>query len=303
MFKRWKGFAMVLTGGMFWGLSGTVAQKLFVEEGFTPGFLVCIRLVVAGALLLLFASFGEKRRQVFGVWKDHESRIRLVVFGLIGMLGVQYTYFASIEKGNAAAATLLQYLAPLLVVVYQAWLKSKLPSGRETLAVAFALVGTLLLVTNGSWHSLSISTAAVVWGLLSAVGLAFNAIYPSELQRKWESTVILGWAMVVGGAALALINRPWNAVGMHWSWVSAAEVIYVVIFGTLVAFYLFIDSLRYVTSTEASLLSIIEPLVAVLASVFWLKVPLGFYEGIGGVCILVTVAILAVRKAEPKVSD
>ncbi|MBL0386371.1 EamA family transporter [Tumebacillus sp. ITR2] len=287
---------MVLIGGAFWGLSGTVAQKLFVEEGFTPEFLVCLRMLVAGILLLLIALIGERREQVLGVWKDTGSRVRLIVFGIIGMLGVQYTYFVAIEEGNAATATLLQYLSPLLVVIYQAWVNSRMPSGREGLAVMTALVGTLLLVTNGSWHNLSISTAAVVWGLLSAVGLAFNTIYPSELQRKWDSTVIVGWAMVIGSIALAVINQPWNATGMHWSWVSVAEVVFVVLFGTLIAFYLFVDSLRYLTSTEASLLSIIEPLVAVLASVVWLKVPFGFYEGVGAVCILLTVTILSLGR-------
>ena len=42
----------------------------------------------------------------------------MILFGLFGMLAVQYTYFASIKEGNAAVATLLQYLAPIFITVY-----------------------------------------------------------------------------------------------------------------------------------------------------------------------------------------
>ena len=43
---------------------------------------------------------------------------KMILFGLFGMLAVQYTYFASIKEGNAAVATLLQYLAPIFITVY-----------------------------------------------------------------------------------------------------------------------------------------------------------------------------------------
>ncbi|PWK11360.1 DMT family transporter [Tumebacillus permanentifrigoris] len=291
--QRSKGFAMVLAAGTFWGLSGTVAQKLFQEEGFTTEWLVVVRMLTAGVLLLGLSAFGAGREQVLGVWKDSGMRVRLIVYGVFGILGAQYTYFAAIEAGNAAAATLLQYLAPLFVMVFQAWRVSRMPDGRECTAVVTALVGTFLLVTNGSVHDLSIPTQALLWGLVSALGLAFNTIYPGPLLRAWDSSVILGWGLVIGGVAVALADRPWNASGMHWSWVSVSYVAFVILFGTLIAFYLYLDSLRYITVTETSLLAIIEPLVSVLASVLWLKVPLGFWEAVGAACILITVTILS----------
>ncbi|TCP59618.1 threonine/homoserine efflux transporter RhtA [Tumebacillus sp. BK434] len=296
MNARVKGFSMVLIGASFWGLSGTVAQKLFVEYAFTTGYLVTLRLLIAGVLMLGMAWLRGKRADLIGVWKDPRDRVGVIVFGVLGMLGVQYTYFSAIETGNAATATLLQYLAPLLVTVYLAVQLRKMPRAVEFVAVLLALLGTALLVTNGRWDGLSVPGIALFWGLISAVALAFYTLYPVGLLKRWGSEVIVGWAMLIGGVGLLLIERPWTATGQVWTGMSVALVLFVILFGTLIAFFLYLDSMRFLSPSETSLLACIEPLVAVVASVVWLHVPLGLLEIVGGLCIVGTVVILSLPK-------
>lgn len=292
---RYKGLAMVLVAATLWGLSGTVAQRLFQDEGFTPGWLVTMRLLISGILLLILGGFRKNFNQVFAVWNAPKDRIRLVIFGIIGMLGVQYTYFAAIQTGNAATATLLQYLAPLFIMVYLAIKYKRVPSFQEFIALGFALLGTFLLVTNGSLHQLSVSSVSIAWGLSSAIALAFYTLYPSGLLQRWGSEAIIGWGMIIGGIALCPIASPWQIQGQHWSVITGLLVSFVIVFGTAIAFYLYIDSLRYITPTEASLLASAEPLSAVAASVIWLRLPLSLFEGIGGLCIVSTVLMLSLR--------
>lgn len=296
---RYRGLAMVLVGATLWGLSGTVAQRLFQDEGFTPGWLVTMRLLISGILLLILGGFRKNFNQVFAVWNAPKDRIRLVIFGIIGMLGVQYTYFAAIQTGNAATATLLQYLAPFFIMVYLAIKYNRIPSFQEFLALGFALLGTFLLVTNGSIHQLSVSSVSIAWGLSSAIALAFYTLYPSGLLQRWGSEVIIGWGMIIGGIALCPIASPWQIQGQHWSVITGLLVSFVIVFGTSIAFYLYIDSLRYITPTEASLLASAEPLSAVAASVIWLRLPLSLFEGIGGLCIVSTVLMLSLRPKNP----
>lgn len=286
---------MVLVAATLWGLSGTVAQRLFQDEGFTPGWLVTMRLLISGILLLILGGFRKNFNQVFAVWNAPKDRIRLVIFGIIGMLGVQYTYFAAIQTGNAATATLLQYLAPLFIMVYLAIKYKRVPSFQEFIALGFALLGTFLLVTNGSLHQLSVSSVSIAWGLSSAIALAFYTLYPSGLLQRWGSEAIIGWGMIIGGIALCPIASPWQIQGQHWSVITGLLVSFVIVFGTAIAFYLYIDSLRYITPTEASLLASAEPLSAVAASVIWLRLPLSLFEGIGGLCIVSTVLMLSLR--------
>ncbi len=296
---RYKGLIMVLVGATLWGLSGTVAQRLFQDEGFTPGWLVTMRLLVSGILLLITGCFRKNFHQVFAVWNDPKDRIRLVIFGIIGMLGVQYTFFVAIQTGNAATATLLQYQAPLFIMVYLAIKYNRIPNYQEFIALGFALLGTFLLVTNGSIHQLSVSSASIAWGLSSAIALAFYTLYPSGLLQRWGSEVIIGWGMIIGGIVLCPIASPWQIQGQHWSIITGLLVSFVIVFGTAIAFYLYIDSLRYITPTEASLLASAEPLSAVAASVIWLRLPLSLFEGIGGLCIVSTVLMLSLRPKNP----
>jgi drug/metabolite transporter (DMT)-like permease len=292
---RYKGLVMVLVGATLWGLSGTVAQRLFQDEGFTPGWLVTMRLLISGMLLLITGCLRKSSNQVFAVWNDRKDRIRLVFFGIVGMLGVQYTYFVAIQTGNAATATLLQYQAPLFIMVYSAIKYNRIPNFQEFIALGFALLGTFLLVTNGSIQQLSVSSASIAWGLSSAIALAFYTLYPSGLLQRWGSEVIIGWGMIIGGIALCPIASPWQIQGQHWSVITGLLVSFVIVFGTAIAFYLYIDSLRYITPTEASLLASAEPLSAVAASVIWLRLPLSLFEGIGGLCIVSTVLMLSLR--------
>ena len=296
--KRYKGIMMIIVGAALWGVSGIVAQLLFEKEGFRPGWLVTVRMMMSGLLLLLWIAARSGPREIWQIWRHKEDRIRLIVFAVIGMVGVQYTYFVAVDRGDAATATLLQYLGPIFITVYVAWKCRRLPNRWELSALGLALIGAFLLITDGSLKGLTMPVDAFVWGIISALAAAFYTVYPVRLLARWNSAVIVGWSMVIGGAALSIFNPVWDVTGQSWSLVSASYVGFVVLFGTLVPFYLFIESLRHITATEASVLSSAEPLAAVILSCLWLHVAFGLFQGIGGVCIIATVTLLAVKKPE-----
>ena len=265
--KKVQGFLMVLTASTLWGVSGTVAQYLFHQQGFAPGWLVMIRLILSGFALLLFSHIRGNKETVWAIWYDRKSRRHLLILGIFGMLGVQYTYFAAIEAGNAATATLLQYLGPVFITIYLALRLWKIPRLGELAAVGLALTGTFLLVSDGTFSSLSISGWAVFWGLTSAVALAFYTLYPINLLKTWSSAIVVGWAMVIGGIGISFIYPPWNIQGQEWSFPVFLFVSIIVIFGTLVPFYLYLDSLRYISPTETSILASAEPLSATVIAI------------------------------------
>ena len=288
---RIKGIILVIIGAMLWGISGTVAQYLFQKKGFSPEWLVVVRLLVSGLILLIYASL-KGNQNIWKIWGSKHNSLQLLLFSIIGMLGVQYTYFAAIQYGNAATATILQYLSPVIITGYLAMRTKKFPNYQETLAIVLGMVGTFLIITKGNMHSLSISKLALVWGISSAFAAAFYTLQPRSLLKNWGSTLVVGWGMLVGGIAFSFIHQPWNFTG-HWSVTSILAVIFVVLFGTLIAFYCYLESLNYIRPTETSVLSSVEPLSAVFLSVVWLRVPFGIPEWLGTVCIIVTVIILS----------
>lgn len=295
---------MVVVGASLWGLSGAAAQQLFQEEGISTKWLVTIRLLLAGITLLLFSLVGKNKREVIGIWKDKQDRIKLIIFGILGMLGVQYTYFASIDEGNAAVATILQYLAPIFITLYLIFKYRSLPTKIDIIAILLATVGTFLLLTNGSLKNLTVPMPAIIWGVLSGVSLAFYTLYSKGLLERWSSAVLVGWGMIIGGLGVTVVHLFTNGEIIFLTKIENITmntlllIAFVVIFGTLIAFYLFLDSIRYISPKETTLLGCTEPLAAILAAVVFLNLSFLPYQMIGAFCIIAVVVILSRKPDE-----
>ena len=294
--NRRTGLFLVITGAIFWGIGGTVAQKLFQQYAIDVNWLVTTRLLIAGFLLLTVQFFGKDRSQVFGVWKDRRIAVQLIIFGILGMLAVQYTYMASINHGNAAVATLLQYLAPVMIIIYLILRKQAALTRQDLLTVSLALGGCFFLLTNGSLSDLSVPTPAIVWGVLSGVAVAFYTLYAVPLLKQYDSLVIVGWAMIIGGIAISFIHPPWQMDFTSLTVEAYVYLVFVTIFGTMIAFWFYIESLQSLSPKETSLLGSLEPLAAVLTTVFWLKEPFEYFQWIGTACIIGMILLLALNK-------
>lgn len=214
-----------------------------------------------------------------------------MVFGVFGMLAVQYTYFAAINASNAATATVLQYLGPAFIAVYAAACARRLPFAIEAVAVFLSIAGTYFLVTHGNPNQLVISTTALSWGLASAVALAVYSIQPVGLLRRFDASLVVGWGMLVGGVVFSFVHAPWNVTGTWDQW-TFLSVFFVIVFGTLAAFYAYLSAVKILGPTTTSLLACAEPLSAAAMSVLWLHVSFGFFDWLGTALILATIVIL-----------
>ena len=84
----------------------------------------------------------HRHESIFVMWRTKQHAFRQILFSLLGMLAVQYTYMMSIAFGNSAVATLLQYLAPLFIMAYYFVTKQSPLTKQDALAVSLTLVGT-----------------------------------------------------------------------------------------------------------------------------------------------------------------
>ncbi len=285
-----QGFALALTSAVLWGVSGACAQFVFHHKDITIGWMVTVRLLLAGALLLAYARW--RGRDIWCIWQTKRSAISLLIFGLLGMLSIQYTYFAAIQSSNAATGTVLQYVGPVLIALYFACLRRRWPTVAEASAVALAFLGTVLLVTHGDWTELQISPAALFWGLASAVALAFYSIQPERLLKENEATVLVGWGMLIGGLGFCGVSQPWEVPGV-WDASTLAAVAFIVLFGTLFAFYGYLAAVQKIGPETTSLLACAEPLSATVVAVLWLKVPFALLDWLGSACIMATIFLLS----------
>lgn len=292
--KRITGFLLVISGCFFWGIGGTVSQRLF-SQGIEVGWLVSTRLLISGSLLLVTQAIFKDRNQIVDIWRQKFTALRLVIFAIVGMLGAQYTYMSSIKEGNAAVATLLQYLAPVMIIVWVALRGQSKFTKKDAITIILALGGSFFLLSNGSISALAVPMPAIIWGLLSGVTLAFYTLYAIPLLQRFDSLVVVGWAMVVAGISMSFFQPPWDVDISNWTGSTIIYLIIIIIFGTMLAFWFYIESLKTLTAKETSLLGNIEPLTAVLATVLWLKEPFGTFQWFGTSLILIMMIYIALK--------
>ncbi|KHD35895.1 transporter [Clostridium acetobutylicum] len=291
---RKKGLIFAVLASTLWGISGIAAQYLFQMEDFSPEWLVVIRLIISGVLLLA-ATYAATKKNIFKVFKNRHDTFSFVMFGFGGMLAVQYTYFVAIKYSNAATATILQYLSPVIITIYLIVHLKKLPSLYEVIGIILALIGTFFIITKGDIKTINISGITLFWGILSAIAAAVNTLQPRRILAKWGSNLVAGWGMVIGGILMSFVHSPFQFKG-HISLVSISCVAVVVIIGTLIPFWLYMESIKYIKPTEASILGAFEPLSAAILSLAFFNLHFSVLEWLGSGCIILTTIILSTVK-------
>ena len=131
MNRSLKGICFTVAGGCCWGMSGVMGKYLFDAKDLTATWLVTVRLLGAGICLLLL-MYQRKGNSIFRVWKREDSAVNQLIFGMIGMAMCQMTYFLAIQESNPGTATVLQYSAPILIMVFFVLVEKRFPKKRRS---------------------------------------------------------------------------------------------------------------------------------------------------------------------------
>lgn len=294
MNKTTRGTIFTLAGGMLWGLSGVCGQYLFTNYHVDSSWLTAIRMLGAGVMLGILCLV-KQRKNYIEIWKHKTDRIQLLIFAIFGLLFCQYAYLTAISWSNAATATVLQYLGPVLIMILVCLRGRKLPNRPEFLAITLAVIGTFLLATHGNPSTMVLSKGGLAWGLISAVSLVCYTLLPVKIIPKWGSMVVTGYGMLIGGVVLAIAIRffsiPVNLDVKGWLAVGG-----VVVLGTLVAYTIYLQGVADVGPVKASLLSSVEPVSSTIISVVWLHTKFEVIDLVGFVCIIATVFLLTKKE-------
>lgn len=286
-----KGMLNVLIAAVLWGSSGVCAQYIMENSQMPSQFLTMTRLLFAGLILLILAFVHGDL--VFTVIKNRKDAISLLIFSLFGALTVQFTFLMTIEKSNAATATVLQFLSPTIIVAWFSFVRKKRPSPLVSAAIVTSLLGTFLLVTHGDPTSLSISPAALFWGIASAFAAAFYTTYPSVLIARYGTLPIVGWSMLLGGAFLL----PFYAGQGTYFMVNGNLLLaffYLVVIGTALTFSLYLKGAQMIGGPKASILSCAEPLSSTLLSLLLLGVTFTLPDWLGTLFVLSSVVLISI---------
>ena len=294
------GMLSTFVGGTLWGINGVMGNYLFLNKNVTTPWLIPYRLILAGFLLLGYLYY-KKGSKIFDVLKNPKDLFQIVLFGFIGMLGTQYTYFSAIQFSNAAIATVLTYFGPTLVLIYMCLREKRKPLKYEIVSICLSSFGVFLLATHGDITSLQISFKALIWGILSALSVVFYTVQPESLLKKYGASIVVAWGMMIGGIFIAFVTKPWN-ISVTFDFVTFLVLMLIIVFGTIIAFILYLTGVNIIGPTKASIIACIEPVAATICAILFLGVSFGFLDLIGFICIISTIFIVAYfdKKAKKK---
>ena len=296
MMKRYEVIGIILTllGATLWGVSGTSVQFVGNFRNMNLEWLLTMRLITAGLLTVLY-GWIRQGNAIFNVFRNWRDTLGLVIFGVFGMALCQYTYFRSIVIAGAGIATVLQYLAPSMIIIYLLMRYGKRPSTGEIISVILALAGTICLMGNNGFSFESFRSDVLFWGLLSAVGVAVYSVSPVRLLATYGTIPIVGFGMLLSGlVAAALFQQPHSyATWDVWTVVGCFNVVFL---GTIVSFNAYLEGVKRIGAVSGSILSSIEPISAAFFGWALLGNQFNWVGILGMAMIIATVIIIALEK-------
>lgn len=257
---------MVVLAGIMWAGSGIGAENFFEKCSMNSMELTAFRMMAAGFILIGVTVWqGKMKESLICLRKKPRLWIDIVIYAILGLMLMHYTYFEAIAYGNAATATVVLYSCPAMAICYNAIRHRKLPLKEEVITVLLAVGGTYLLVTGGDPSKLSVSFLCIALALFNGVVYSFASIYPKHIFLQVDKTFVLAVSMIIGALAC------W-AFAPQIDWLAFFDphiffgVAWIVLFGTVTAFLLYNAGLMYLSPQQALITAASEPAASVILS-------------------------------------
>jgi drug/metabolite transporter (DMT)-like permease len=302
---RASGLVFALTAAAAFGTSGAFIKPL-LDTGWSPAAAVAVRAGAGGLVLLIPALIALRGRfgLLFAAWRF------ILLYGLIAVIGAQVFYFAAIERMPIGVALLIEYTAPVLLVLL-AWARTRIPPALLTIAGAVLSIAGLALVINPSGDA-GFDALGLVFALLAALCLAGYYLIAAIPTGDLPPVTVVSAGLIVGGVALGLVGAtgivPFTVtfddvslpvVGTV-SWIVPMAI--VVLVATAAAYYLSIVGALRLGSRVASFVGLVEVLFAVLFAWLLLAQVPTWLQAVGGVLIVVGVVFVKLQKEPPEVT-
>jgi drug/metabolite transporter (DMT)-like permease len=286
------GYAMAFAAGTLFAFNGVIA-KVILRSGLSSLRLTEVRCAGAlvGLALIVLATRPETLRT------DRRELVRLILFGVFGVALVQLFYFLAIKRLDIGVSLVIQYLGPLFVALYVRFVRKEPVRRRLWLALAAAIVGLTLVVDL--WHGVSLDGLGVMWSLASAVTFAGYMLMAERAVGERDPVSLLCFGFFFASIFWA-IAQPWwsfpfdvpvrtvSLLGRlsEWHLPVWALILWMVVVGTIIPFFLIVGSMRHITATRAGILAMVEPVFASLVAYGWLDETLDGTQLVGGAIVL-----------------
>lgn len=279
-----RGIVFLIVAAFLFGIM-PIWVKLAYTTGLTAFDVTFLRSSLAAVILGIYTFY----RQVdFHIEKQQLGPMLLA--STLGYTATILALYLSYKYISAGMATSLHYLFPVLVMLLACFLFHEKLHLNKWMALATALAGIYLVANPGGS---SFSLRGVTLAISSAVFFAIYVLSINNPRLKKMDSLALAFYTCLAASIISLI-----LVVAQGSWpltITLKGLYYIGLvsfFCTALSLILFIKGVQIVGSTNASILSTLEPVVSLVAGIIILHEPLTWYTSLG--CILIITAVILI---------
>jgi drug/metabolite transporter, DME family len=293
-----RGYLYIGSAALFWGISATLGRAAFMGRllpggvslgAIDPLILSQTRVTISLAVLLplLVAKRGAAALSVPG-----RDLVRLVLLGVFGVAASNYFYYLAIQRTNVATAIILQYTAPVWVLLYTVARGAQRPTWRRIGAVGLAVVGCALAVGLVGSGGFRMDPLGVTAALLAAFSFALYNIGGHSLLARYDRWKVLLWVLVGSAVFWIVVNPPWRIVAAHYGRAQWGFMALFSLLSVLLPFSCYFAGLQHLEPTRAIVASCLEPVFSILIAAVVLGELLRPVQTAGIVLVLVAIVLI-----------
>ena len=240
---------------------------------------------------------------VLGFWRGWKhlrlppkDALQTLLIGVLGVAASNYFYYLAIQRTNVATAIILQYTAPIWVLLYAVFRGIQRATWQRIAGVALALAGIALVIGIFGSGGFKLDRIGVIAALLAAFSFAFYNIGGHSILARYDRWTVLLYT--TGSASLfwILVNSPWKIASAHYSAAQWLFLLFFSLLSVLAAFSFYFAGLQHLEPTRAVVVSCLEPVFSIVLAAILLGEVLRPLQAVG--IMLVLAAIVVVQMPE-----
>ena len=292
-----RGYLFIGSAALFWGIAATLGRAAFTGRLLPGGALRAIdplvlsqsRATLSLAILvpILLWRWGWSELQVPG-----RDLLRFFFLGIFGVAASNYLYYLAIQRTNVATAIILQYTAPVWVLIYTAIRSAQQPSSRRIAAVVLAVLGCALVVGFVGTGGFRLDTIGVIAAILAAFSFAFYNVGGHSVLARYNRWKVLFWVLVATSTFWLFVNPPWKIVAAHYSREQWAFMLVFSLVSVLAPFSCYFAGLQYLEPTRAIVVSCLEPVFSIVIAADALGELLRPLQTLGILLVLIAIVLI-----------
>ncbi len=227
--------------------------------------------------------------------------IQCLVLGMLGVAASNYLYYVAIQRTSVAIAIILQYTAPIWVLLYVVLRGQQKLNFQKVAAVIVALAGIVLTIgigagnSAGQWH---IDHWGLIAAILASFSFAFYNVGGHSILARYDRWRVLTWTLASAAMFWLFVNPPWKVAAAHYTFSQWAFLFVFSMISVLGSFSLYFLGLQYLEPTRAIIASCLEPVFSILLAAALLGEGVRPIQTLGIVLVLSAIVIVQLPRRE-----